>query len=287
MKMMKWNNKIVAYLLMTAGAFLTACGTVLFMVPNNIAPSGFTGVSSIFHYLTDFPIGTFVFILNLPFFVFAYREYGRLFFVRTLYSLALYSLFSDILPQFSLVDEPILACIFGGVLYGVGVGLVLYGGGTTGGTELLAKLILKKANMMSIGSTMFIIDALILGAACFVFGVQNTLYAVIALFISTKVIDTITGGPFTGKAYYIFSGKNEQIYNRIMHELSRGGTYFFAEGAYSKKQEKVLLCIIHGRIEAMRLKNIISETDKDAFVMTVTSSEITGQGFGQKNDSLH
>jgi len=151
--------------------------------------------------------------------------------------------------------------------------------GTTGGTELVAKLLLKKFRKVSIGNLIFIIDIIILTAACFVFGIEKTLYATGALFISSKVIDRISGGSVLGRAYFIFSDKTEEIYSVISERLQRGGTFIYTKGAYYKKDGFVLLCIVFGRIEAVELKNTVYHADKKAFVVSVSVSEVFGQGF--------
>jgi len=273
------KTAIYSYMLMTAGAFITALGTMFFMVPNDIAPAGFTGIAAVINSVFGLPVGITVLLLNVPFFAFAYKEYGKKFFIRTLYALILYSVFTDVVPETVISSNELLSCAVGGVLYGVGIGFVLKGEGTTGGTELVAKLLLKKFRKVSIGNLIFIIDIIILTAACFVFGIEKTLYATGALFISSKVIDRISGGSVLGRAYFIFSDKTEEIYSVISERLQRGGTFIYTKGAYYKKDGFVLLCIVFGRIEAVELKNTVYHADKKAFVVSVSVSEVFGQGF--------
>lgn len=273
------KTAIYSYMLMTAGAFITALGTMFFMVPNDIAPAGFTGIAAVINSVFGLPVGITVLLLNVPFFAFAYKEYGKKFFIRTLYALILYSVFTDVVPETVISSNELLSCAVGGVLYGVGIGFVLKGEGTTGGTELVAKLLLKNFRKVSIGNLIFIIDIIILTAACFVFGIEKTLYAAGALFISSKVIDRISGGSVLGRAYLIFSDKTEEIYSVISERLQRGGTFIYTKGAYYKKDGFVLLCIVFGRIEAVELKNTVYNADKKAFVVSVSVSEVFGQGF--------
>ena len=262
---------------------LAAAGSTMFLIPNEIAPSGFTGIASILHSLFSWPIGTVMLLLNVPFFYIAYREYGKTFFVRTMYCLVLYSLCSDIFPEYALSRDALLASVYGGILFGAGIGCVLLGGGTTGGSELLAKLIVLKAKGLSVGKLVFLVDCCVIAAACFVFGVEASLYAVISLFITSKMIDLITNGMATGRAFYIISKKSGEIAREVINKLERGSTFFYARGAYTDREIEVLLCIVQSRTETVRLKEIVSEVDADAFMIGFHAQEVLGYGFLEEN----
>ena len=279
-----FKKRFADYMLMTIGAIITAIGVKMFLVPNEIAPAGFSGLGAIFEYTLGIPIGVVIFVLNIPLFFVAFKEHGKVFLIRTIYATFIYSAASDIINVEAITNDYLMSCIFGGVIFGAGIGLVLRGGGTTGGTELLAKIIMKKIKGISIGLWVFIIDIIIIAASAFVFGIESSLYAVIALFVSSKIIDIVSNGAGMCKAFMIISDKPEELNSRIEERLKRGTTYLYGKGGYTGGEKRVLLCVVGSSMEAVALKRIIVNTDPKAFVLALSASEVLGYGFGDQKE---
>lgn len=280
------KKQFFEYFFLITGAVAAAVGVKLFLVPSEIAPAGFSGIAAIINYLSDIPIGILILFLNIPFFFLSLKEYGRKFVLRTVIAVLIFSFFSDLFENTAVTEDMLLSSIYGGIVFGVGIGLVLKGGGTTGGTELLAKLIFSRSRSVSLGGGVFIIDAIIIAASCFVFGVESSLYAVISLFITSKMIDIINYGVQAAKAYIIISDSFEEIEKEVFIKLKRGVTRFYAKGSFSQREKSVLLCVVGSLVEASLLKEIVAQTDKSAFVIAVSANEVLGYGFEENGGNL-
>ena len=278
------KKTFLAYVYMTLGAVIAALGVKIFLVPNNIAPAGFSGIGAIFWHTLGIPIGVVILALNIPLFFVAFKEHGKTFLIRTIYATVIYSVANDAINFGALTNDYLMSSIFGGVVFGAGIGLVLRGGGTTGGTELLAKIILKKVKGISIGLMVFIIDIIIVASSAFVFGIESSLYAVITLFLGSKIIDIVSNGANVCKAYMIISDKPDEINLAIEKRLKRGTTFFYGKGGYTGGEKRVLLCVVGSSIESVILKGIIEKTDEKAFVLALSASEVLGYGFGDKKE---
>ncbi len=272
------NQRVKDYIWMTVGVGLAVAGLNLFLVPNTIAAGGISGIATILYHLFGFPLGLTIAILNIPLFLFGFRMVGKTFAIRTAYSLVLYSVTAELIPIPAAQDH-FLGCVYGGVLVGIGIGLVVRSGGSTGGTDMAAKMLSARFKSVGIGTFVFCIDFVVIGAAGLIFEPEVALYALASLFITSKLIDVITVGLSAAKAFYIISDKNNEIAAAIMEKLQRGVTALGAKGLYSGKEKSVLLCVLPWRTEGVRLKKIVRGVDPSAFVIVADVSEVLGEGF--------
>ena len=266
------------YLLVVIGALVTAVSFSWFFLPYDVAPGGVTGIATVISSLTGLSVGLLSFLINVPLFLAGWRQVGWRFAVRSFVAMVLLSLFIDLLPQVNPAGDIMLATVFGGVLLGVGLGMVVRAGATTGGTDMAAKMIHRLAGFLSIATILFIIDATVVIIAAMAFGIQAGLWALIALFISSKAMDVVIKGFNTAMQFLIITREPDEIVRRIHGDLDRGCTRLKAFGTYSGEEMGALLCVV-ARTEAARLKKVIAEADPNAFVTVCEVHEALGEGF--------
>lgn len=278
------NNKsteqlIISILGITAGTFLLALGLAWFQEPNMIAPGGVTGFAIVFKKLTNIPVYITNLAINVPLFIIGIIVLGKNFGWKTLYATLLLSLFLKIIPERAITQDLLLASIFGGVVVGIGLGIVFKCGGTTGGTDLAGSILNKVFPVFSVSNFMMAIDILVVIFAGIVDKrVETSLYSVISLYLSVKLIDIILEGFGYAKAFIIISNKSHEIGKRIIKDFDRGVTLFKAKGMYTMEDKDVLLCAVN-RYQFSKVKNMVYEIDKDAFVMVTDVAEVLGEGF--------
>lgn len=265
------------YLLIAAGAFIFAFGLNFFLVANRLAEGGVTGISLILFYLFQIPIGATILALNVPLFIIGWRLLGRGFAVRTVFGVVMVSLFVEILGGFREPTDPLLAALYGGALTGLGLGLIFRAGGTTGGSDILAR-ILWHFRGLEMGRTIFALDVLVVSTSGLLFGRNQALYTLVAMFVASRVIDTIQQGLFLAKAVIIVSDQSRQIADRIMTEMERGTTILEGKGGYTSREKEILYCVVT-RGELTRLKLLVREVDPAAFVVVQDAGEVLGEGF--------
>lgn len=266
------------YLLVVIGALVTAASFSWFFLPYDVAPGGVTGIATVISSLTGLSVGLLSFLINVPLFLAGWRQVGWRFAVRSFIAMVLLSLFIDLLPQVNPAGDIMLATVFGGVLLGVGLGMVVRAGATTGGTDMAAKMLHRLAGFLSIATILFIIDATVVIIAAMAFGIQAGLWALIALFISSKAMDVVIKGFNTAMQFLIITREPDEIVRRIHGDLDRGCTRLKAFGTYSGEEMGALLCVV-ARTEAARLKKVIAEADPNAFVTVCDVHEALGEGF--------
>ena len=266
------------YALLTLGSLLVAAAFVFFFIPYDIAPGGVTGIATVAAHFLPLGVGLISFLINLPLFAFGWRTVGWRFALRSFVAMMLLSLFIDLLPARMLAQGEVLATVFGGVIMGVGLGMVVRAGATTGGTDMAAKLLHRYAPFMTIPVILFAIDAAVVMIASLTFGVDAGLWALIALYVSTVAMDMVIKGFNTAMQFTIITREPEAIIRRIHVELERGCTQLQATGTYSGEPVGTLLCVV-SRLEAARLKKIVSECDPRAFVTVCGVHEALGEGF--------
>lgn len=266
------------YLLVVIGALVTAASFSWFFLPYDVAPGGVTGIATVISSLTGLSVGLLSFLINVPLFLAGWRQVGWRFAVRSFVAMVLLSLFIDLLPQVNPAGDIMLATVFGGVLLGVGLGMVVRAGATTGGTDMAAKMLHRLAGFLSIATILFIIDATVVIIAAMAFGIQAGLWALIALFISSKAMDVVIKGFNTAMQFLIITREPDEIVRRIHGDLDRGCTRLKAFGTYSGEEMGTLLCVV-ARTEAARLKKVIAEADPNAFVTVCDVHEALGEGF--------
>ena len=272
------KQTIKAYLLMLVGTALAALSFDLFFLPNSIAPGGLTGVATLLNHLTGVRVGMTTIALNVPLFLIGYRAVGGGFAFRSLVAMLSLSLLIDLIPQMPLTNDMLLASIYGGVLMGLGLGLVLRAGATTGGTVLSAKIIHTRWPIVSVGGVLFSLDCLVVVAAGVVIDTQAALYAMVAILLCAKVTDLVLQGWNTAKQLLIISDQAEAIAGRVTSDMNRGATLLSATGAYSGEPRGMMLCVV-SNTEVARLKEIVAELDPRAFVTVSNVHEAMGEGF--------
>ena len=267
-----------------AGCFLYACSVNIFTAPNDIAPGGVTGIATMLNHIFGMPIGITMWVINVPLFVAAWIWLGRGFTVRTLIATTISSILIDVnalwMPTFTPGDgNLILVSLFGGVMAGLGLALIYMRSATTGGTEIMARLLERKFRHIPIGRLLFIVDAVVVAASIVVYGnVQTPLYAVIVIFVTGLVIDHIIYGADAGKMMMIVSAQYEEVSAAIMNEMDRGVTHLQARGGYTGEERPVLLCAVR-KTEAYRLRRLVYRIDPAAFVVVLSTDEVLGEGF--------
>lgn len=266
------------YLLLTLGTLITAFAFALFLLPNDIAPGGVTGIATVLSRLTGLNVGLLSFLINLPLFAIGWRRVGWRFAARSFIAMMLLSLFIDGLPVHDLAGDMMLASLFGGVIMGVGLGMVVRSGATTGGTDMAAMIVHEHWNFLTVPMVLFSIDTVVVIVAAMAFGLQAGLFALVSLFTSTKAMDAIIKGFNTAMQFLIISTNQAEIVRRIHDELERGCTRLEATGTYEGRKNGALLCVV-SRMEAAKLKKIVSEVDPHAFVTVCDVHEALGEGF--------
>ena len=271
-------ERFFSYAQILIGALIAGAAYPLFMTPNRIAPGGVTGIATILNHLFHWPVGTVSLILNLPLFLISYRAMGRVFAFRSLLATVFFTLFIDILPLQPMTNDPLLGALYGGVMLGAGLGLIMRGGATTGGSDMIARMVHKRFQFISVGSFLFAIDFAVVLSAGFLIGTSEALYALINIFLSAKVMDTVIVGFSSNKACFVMSDRWQEIADRVMRDMDRGVTLLTARGAYTGTERPTLLCVI-SRSEIMAFKRILREEDEKAFVIIVEAHEAIGDGF--------
>ncbi|MDR7313797.1 YitT family protein [Brevibacillus nitrificans] len=264
------------------GALLVSVGLEIFLVPNNIIDGGVTGLSIMLSHLTGLKLGLFLFLLNLPFLIIGYKQIGKTFAVSTLFGVAVMSVGTSLLlPVPSLTHDLLLSAVFGGIIVGIGVGLVIRAGGSLDGTEIVAILLTKKSPF-SVGEVVMFFNIFILGSAGFIFGWDRAMYSLIAYYIAYKMIDLTMVGLEQSRSVYIISDSPDEIGDALGARLGRGITYLNGEGGYSGEDKKVIFCVIT-RLEEAKLKSIVEEIDPTAFLAIGHIHDVSGGRFKKKN----
>lgn len=266
------------YAQLAAGVLVTAASFCFFFLPHDIAPGGLTGVATVIAHFTPLGVGLLSFLLNLPLFAVGARSAGWRFAVRSFAAMTLLSLLIDLIPHVDATGNTLLAAVFGGLLLGAGLGLVVRAGATTGGTDMAAKLLHDRVEFLSIAAILLIIDATVVAVAAAVFGLQAGFYALVALYVSSQAMDAVIKGVNTAMQFTIITREPEEIGRRINAELDRGCTRLPATGVYTGSEVGLLLCVV-SRVEAARLKKLVAESDPRAFVTVCDVHEALGEGF--------
>lgn len=268
---------------MAAGAVVYAVSVNAFTSPNNIAPGGVTGIATMLNYLFSTPIGLVAFLINIPIILWAVVEIGYKLVAKSVAAILLSSVAIDLLAPIvpSYQGNMILVALFAGLCEGLGLSLTFLRGATTGGTDMLARLLGRRKPHLSMGKLMLAVDGLIVLASAFVYGsIENAMYACIVIFVSTRLIDSILYGTDvgTGKLFFVMSPKVRQMGDRIIREVDHTVTYLDSHGGYTNEPGETMLCAVR-RFEVFQVQAIIREEDRDAFVIVGDAGQITGEGF--------
>lgn len=265
-----------------AGSALFSLSVNMFSVPNGIVQGGLAGISIMINRIFPFiPVGLSVFTLNIPLFIIGYLRLGKGLVLRSIAATLVFTSFIDIgelfIPPYT--GDIFLACVFCGVFAGIGLAFILLAGATTGGTEIIAVLIKQQRGDFSVGKLMMFVDLVVLTASYFVFrSLESTMYAVVTLFVTSKLIDLVLVGTGTGKAFIIISKNADFITQKILSEISRGVTVIPAKGGYTNENKQIIFCIVRSS-QVSAVKRLVSENDKSAFSFVADIGEVMGQGF--------
>ena len=262
------------------GCILMAAGTSLFLLPNQLSSGGFAGISTIVYYLFGLPLGTTMLILNIPLIILTIIRVGKETAIKGIIGTIVLSVFIDILEKFgALTEDRLLACIYGGILIGLGTAIVLKANASTGGTDLLTYIIRSYKPHYRASNLIVIIDiAIVVLNVIFFREIEIGLYSAIAIYLSGKMIDVVFEGIYFTKTMFIVSSKYKEIAQEIGQKLDRGSTAVYAKGMYTKEKKMMLWCVA-SRGEVAKIKQIAQEIDPRSFIVISSAREVWGKGF--------
>lgn len=269
---------VLAYVYIIIGAAIIAVGFNVFLLPNEVASGGVSGISTILKGLFDWKPGFVQYAFNIPLFIAGVIFLGKQFGARSLVGTLTLPLFVILTSSWEPATlNPLLGALFGGISVGVGLGIVFRGNASTGGTDLAAQIITKYTGL-SLGTSVMLIDGLIVLSAALVFDIEKGLYALIGLFVTTKTIDIIQLGFSQSKMVYIITNKQEEIRDAIYTEINRGVTKLPAVGGFTEQERPILLVVVY-QTEFTKLKHVVKTVDPSAFVIVSDAYEVLGEGF--------
>lgn len=274
-------KKIILEMLGTIlGSFIMALGVSLFLLPNQLSSGGVAGIATITYYLLNIPMGTMILLINIPLFLISIFKIGKYFFIKTLIGTASLSLFIDILDKFEpLTEDRFLACVYGGIILGIGTAILLKANSSTGGSDLVSYLAKKYKPTAQAGNIIVIIDIVIVTLNMIFFKeIEIGLYSAIAIYLMGKMIDILFEGIDFTKLMIIISDKNEEIAKAILEKIERGSTGLYGKGMYTNKEKLVLMCAAY-RNDVSKIKMIARKIDPRSFIVITNSREVVGQGF--------
>lgn len=261
------------------GAILMAIGTGSFLLPNQLSSGGFSGIATVFYYFFKIDMSKSIIFLNVPLFIIGLFKLGWKFILRTVFATTIYSYAIDISNNIIVVEDRVLASIYGGIVIGIGLAFILKTNTSTGGTDLLALILQNNKINLKVGNIIAIVDIIVVFLNLIAFrDIEIGLYSAISIFMIGKLIDVIFEGINYCKVLYIISEKYEDLTEIINKELKRGATGLYANGSYSRKNKMVIMCVSK-RNELEKIKVIISKVDKDAFLIITDAREVYGLGF--------
>lgn len=278
----KQNTINIVYTIL--GCFITAIGINMFLVNAHLLSGGVSGIALILQYTLKFPAGISFLVINLPLLLLSYKIMGKKFTAMTMIGTIAFSIAIDVTAPFQnllKLKDTIILCVYGGVLSGLGMGLVLSNYGSTGGLDILSAIIKKKHENFEFGTTSFIINMIIVSVGAVFFGIYSALYTLFSIYISSFVIDRVLKGFSRQKLVMIITNEEKKISNNIMYSLKRGVTFLYGEGAYTGKKRMIIYCVVSLN-QLPLLKNVVTQTDKNSFISVIDISEVQGEGFKGK-----
>lgn len=285
---------VTELLMCVVGSFMYSAAVSLFVTPLKFAAGGVTGLGILVNYLIPFiSTGTFVFVANIPLFILAWRKFGFRFIARTVFATALVSVFIDLLSYlgaqynwFFNGEEKLVGAIFGGIIAGAGLGVVFLGGATTGGLDILARLLRLKFPHLSVGRLILMCDFVVVVLSGIVYkSVESVLYSIIIVFLSSLAVDYVVAGRSHSKLLFIMTDFYEDVTKDIIAICGRGVSVIPAKGGYTGKDKNMLMCVVRTH-EVARVREVVSKYDEKPFIIIAESSEVLGQGFKSHNDTL-
>ena len=262
------------------GAIIMAIATSLILLPNQLSSGGFAGIATIFYYFLNIPMGTTILSINIPLFIFAAYKLGKGFVIRSFIGTVTFSFSIDILDKLQpLTQDSFLACIYGGIIIGLGTAIILKANSSTGGSDLISMLVKKYNPNIRTGNVIIIVDVIIVGLNVLLFKeIEIGLYSAIAIYLMGKMIDIIFEGIYFTKLLIIISKRNEEIAEVIGEKIGRGTTGLYGKGMYKDEQKLVLLCAA-SRGDVVRVKQTAKKIDPESFIIIANAREVVGLGF--------
>lgn len=281
-------SKLVKYIIIVLGAAIGAIGFQFFMFPNSIVSGGLTGIAQIINRLTGLPVGVLSIVMNVPLFIIAWRQFGNQFIIDSFIGTALFSVFIDLSSMLNIIatNDPMLGSIIGGVIKGVGLGAIYYVGATTGGVDIVARILRRKYPYINFGTFILILDAVVISAYALIFHiVESAMYSLICMFVVSKAIDLVLYGLDNSSVVYIVSHQTDVIVQEITSgNLHRGVTLLHAEGAYTHEERQVIMCVIK-RPQIAEIRRLVRTIDDKAFLVVTDAKNVFGNGFDSINDN--
>lgn len=281
-------SKLVKYLAIILGAAIGAIGFQFFLYPNSIVSGGLTGIAQIINRLTGLPVGVLSIVMNIPLFAVAWKKFGSQFIIDSFIGTALFSVFIDLAAMLNVVatTDPMLGSIIGGVIKGVGLGAIYYVGATTGGVDIVARILRRQYPYINFGTLILILDAVVISAYALIFHiVESAMYSLICMFVVSKAVDLVLYGLDNSSIVYIVSHNTDLIVHEITSgNLHRGVTLLHAEGAYTHEERQVIMCVIK-RPQIAEIRRLVRTIDDKAFLVVTDAKNVFGNGFDSINDS--
>ncbi len=275
------KSYLIKFLFLTIGPLVAAVGLEGFLIPNSMIDGGIIGISIMASYVTKVNLGIYILALNFPFLFMAYKKMGAMFVIQTAYATSVLSLGVNLMHYHQATNDLLLATIFGGIILGIGVGLVLRNSAAMDGTEILALRINKKLGF-SVGEIIMFFNIFIYTAAGFLYGVDRAMYSILAYFIAYKMIDVVVEGVADAKSVNIVSDKSKAIGDALINTMGLGVTYIKAKGGYSGAEKNITYCVV-SRLELAQLKQTVHSIDKSAFISVVNVHEVEGTRIKQRD----
>ena len=263
------------------GAIIYSVSVNMFLSPNGISPGGFTGVAAVINHITNIPTGTMLFIFNIPILILGYIKMGGVFILKTSFVTVLVSLSLDISASLLPIvrADGILVSMFGGILMGIGLSLILLRGATTGGIDIIAKFVNRKYRHLSVGKIILMADGIVILLNALVYkNAESALYSIVAMYMGTRLMDILLYGADKGKIIYIITKSPDEICNEINHSVGRGVTKLSVIGGYTGETKIMLMCTVRVH-EVAAIHDLVKQYDDRAFMVVSDAGEIIGEGF--------
>ena len=280
MRLMDMLQKMKKYIMITIGTFLYSAGISLLLDPNNLAPGGVSGISIILNKLTPVTTGTWILFINIPLLIIGWIRLGSKMMLGTVYATVLSSVFTNLLTLFPpLSGDLLVAALLGSLSTGTGIGLVFRAGATTGGMDIVVKLLRRKYPYLKSGTIFLMLDMTVVITSGFLFrNLTIAVYAGMAVLLNSRVMDAILYGQDEARLIYVISDHPEEIAKRLLADAEVGVTYLEGEGAYSEHNKQIIMCVTRKQ-QSVRVVDIVKEEDSGAFLIISSASEVFGQGY--------
>ncbi|WP_027623547.1 YitT family protein [Clostridium lundense] len=275
----KENGKNIIFIIL--GTLISAIGVNVFLVNAKLLSGGVSGITLIIQYIFKIPAGYTLFAINIPLLYLSYKKMNKKFTLFTLVGTVSFSIMLIIttpLNNLISINDPLLLCLYGGLLVGIGIGMAFSNYGSTGGMDIVIALLKKKHENLDIGNITFGVNCIIVIMGAFIFNIKSALYTLVSMYITSYMIDKVVKGFNREKMILIITDKEDEVSKKIMANLKRGVTFLQGEGAYTKKSRKVLYCVV-SLSQLPQLKQMVREIDENAFISILDASEVEGKGF--------